>query len=603
MRRAVVWGTVAALAGAIGMTGACGPAFDDGQSGGAGGSGSGANGGVGGSEPCQPGASIACYTGPDGTQDVGICKAGLRVCNADGTGYGECQAEVVPKEEDCEAPGDEDCDGTPNDDCPCEPGSEAECYSGPRGTAGVGICQVGSQVCKQTGDGFGPCTGEVLPFAAEDCSGTEDKDCSGYACAEAIWSKIFGDVSGQGASAAGVDATGNVYVLGRFAGTIDLGGGPLISAGESDVFVAKFDPLGGHVWSKRFGNASNQVFNDLAVAPNGESVISVVSFGSGGHSIVKLDAAGNTIFSKPIGDATDGSEAKVAIDSSGNVAIATQFTGCFDTSCNLQSAGGADGYIARYAANGQLSWAVAIDGPDDDSATGVAFDAAGNLLVSGGFTGTINLGSTAATALTSVGASDMLVAKFDAAGGHAWSRRFGGATFAGIYASGGSPIAVDAAGGVVVAGYFNGAFEFDGQPIASQGGPGDGVLFSLTSGGVPAWAVGFGGTGRDGADGLAIDTNGDIVMSGISDGPLVLGGEVLPAFGGNDLLLVKWSATGSHLWSRRFGNGEAQYAGGVATGPANEIILVGNSPGSIDLGLGPLVAAGDSDALIAKFAP
>ncbi|MEJ7731545.1 MAG: hypothetical protein WKG00_20320 [Polyangiaceae bacterium] len=582
------------------LAGACGPAFEKGPTGGTGATNG--SGGAGGADaPCQPGTTAACYTGPADTQDVGLCKAGVKVCDADGVGYGACQGEVPPAEENCEQASDEDCDGSPNDGCPCEPGSEMECYSGPRGTAGVGSCVAGTQVCKNTGDEYGPCAGEVLP-EAEDCSGTIDKDCSGFACAQPLWNKIAGDVSGQSGSAAGIDAAGNVYAMGSFAGTIDAGGGPLISAGQSDVFVVKYDAAGNHLWSKRFGNASNQVFGDMVVDANGNVAVAVMSFGAGGHSLVKLDGSGATIFSKPIGDAMDGAEAKVALDSSGSVAIATSFSGCFDSTCNIESAGKSDGYVARYSASGSLEWATAIGGAGDDYAGGVAFDASGNLIVVGSFEGTINLGNSAPTALTSHGSADMFVAKFDAAGAHAWSRNFGGAMADGIYSSGGSPVAVGATGNAIVVGSFLGTFSFEGQQMTPQGGV-DILLFEITSGGVPSWAKPFGGSGYDGATGLALDADGDLVVSATSSGAIDFGGGVLPSAGGNDLVLAKLKADGSHVWSRRFGNAEAQYSGGVATGPSREIVVVAGSPGALDFGLGPLVSAGDSDALIAKFAP
>ncbi len=55
-----------------------------------------------------------------------------------------------------------------------------------------------------------------------------------------LWSKRFGDGSGQGAAAVAVDASGNVIITGLFEGTVDFGRGALTSAGNGDIFVAKF---------------------------------------------------------------------------------------------------------------------------------------------------------------------------------------------------------------------------------------------------------------------------------------------------------------------------------------------------------------------------
>src|SRR5262249_39227887 len=55
---------------------------------------------------CVPNTTTSCYSGPAGTQGVGICKAGMQTCNAQGTGYGACMGEVLPAVEDCTTPQD-----------------------------------------------------------------------------------------------------------------------------------------------------------------------------------------------------------------------------------------------------------------------------------------------------------------------------------------------------------------------------------------------------------------------------------------------------------------------------------------------------------------
>jgi hypothetical protein len=62
--------------------------------------------------PCSPGEIGACYTGPAGTNGVGACHGGTRVCDADGLGWGPCTGEVVPVTEICSNGSDDDCDGT-----------------------------------------------------------------------------------------------------------------------------------------------------------------------------------------------------------------------------------------------------------------------------------------------------------------------------------------------------------------------------------------------------------------------------------------------------------------------------------------------------------
>ncbi|HQP34475.1 MAG TPA: IgGFc-binding protein [Polyangiaceae bacterium] len=130
---------------------------------------------------CVPGEQSACYTGPAGTENVGPCKGGMQVCNADGKSWGECVGQVLPVAEDCTTGEDEDCSGEANaevDGCVCPPAGQTQCYTGPDGTKGVGICVGGVKTCADDGKSWGVCEGEVLP-SAESCEVDGDEDCDG----------------------------------------------------------------------------------------------------------------------------------------------------------------------------------------------------------------------------------------------------------------------------------------------------------------------------------------------------------------------------------------------------------------------------------------
>jgi hypothetical protein len=60
---------------------------------------------------CVPSSTTTCYSGPAGTDGVGLCTAGTKKCASDGLSYGACSGEVLPAAETCAAATDEDCDG------------------------------------------------------------------------------------------------------------------------------------------------------------------------------------------------------------------------------------------------------------------------------------------------------------------------------------------------------------------------------------------------------------------------------------------------------------------------------------------------------------
>jgi hypothetical protein len=59
---------------------------------------------------CCPGSTRACYTGPTGTRNVGVCRDGEQYCQATGTWSSVCGGQVTPSIEVCNGL-DDDCDG------------------------------------------------------------------------------------------------------------------------------------------------------------------------------------------------------------------------------------------------------------------------------------------------------------------------------------------------------------------------------------------------------------------------------------------------------------------------------------------------------------
>lgn len=127
---------------------------------------------------CEPFGQVLCYGGPEGTDRVGACRPGVRICDADGAEFSECVGEILPVAEDCGTALDDDCDGVVNQGCACTPGTFEKCYSGPAGTVGKGICKSGRQWCREDGLARGACEGELVP-ATEDCTNDLDDDCDG----------------------------------------------------------------------------------------------------------------------------------------------------------------------------------------------------------------------------------------------------------------------------------------------------------------------------------------------------------------------------------------------------------------------------------------
>jgi len=363
-----------------------------------------------------------------------------------------------------------------------------------------------------------------------------------------LWSKGFGDADADRGRAVVVDGAGNVIVAGEFTGTIDCGGGPLVSANNvrPDIFLAKYDSDGNHIWSKRFGGNSADVPTALAV------------------------------------------------DGTNNIYM----TGSFSLSMNfgggaLTSAGMNDIFLVKLASNGTHVWSKRFGGTQSDSGLDVAIGADGMIALTGYYAGTASLGG---PALPTGGSFDMFLAAYDASGAHLWSKGFVAASD-----QEGTSVKLDASANVVVAGYFYNTVDCGGGPLTSAGQD-DALLAKFDKNGVCLWSERFGGTDSDRTTSIGLDEAGNIIMAAASSGTSSFGGSTF--LGGFwNLVLAKYDANGVHQWSEQFGSIRADAGNVLVLDPDASIYLTGMFEHNPDLGGGPLENVGREEIFIAKYDP
>src|SRR6185295_3676510 len=117
------------------------------------------------------------------------------------------------------------------------------------------------------------------------------------------------------------------------------------------------------------------------------------------------------------------------------------------------------------------------------------------------------------------------------------------------------------------------------------------------------WSKRVGGDSTDNGYALAVDSTGNVVVTGLFAGTVDFGGGPLPSAGLSDIFLAKYSAAnGSHMWSKTFGSSSSGEAGhGVEVDGNNDVLLVGKFSGTTNFGGGLVTSAGNSDVFVAKY--
>lgn len=395
----------------------------------------------------------------------------------------------------------------------------------------------------------GLCPGDRAP-AEETCSSTVDEDCNGVDCV--VWNKALRVSSPMARVKA--DAQGDLYIFGDSGALADFGGDQLVPEGGHDLFIAKYDALGKHLWSRRFGDAEEQSAFDLAVDANGDVLL--------------------------------GGSFRGVLDFGGGVVIASSTTV------------GDDAYVAKLHGDGSALWAKRLgDEGADQIVVALGATSDGDVIVAGNFAGTVDLGGGPLSAAGAAPSQDVFLGRLGAAdGAHVWSTRLGGDGWQSVV-----DLGVDAWDDITLTGTLTGVMSFGGLPLTASGV--DVYVARVGGDGAVACAELLPSGDDDSPLALAVDAAGDALVAGYYAGPLLLGGAPLSSQGARDVFLTKRDRQCQHVWSRSFGSQGDERATDLALTASGEVYLALSAHGPIDMGGGPLAGHGDTDAVIAKYGP
>ena len=236
---------------------------------------------------------------------------------------------------------------------------------------------------------------------------------------------------------------------------------------------------------------------------------------------------------------------------------------------SFTASGGTDAFAARLASSGQVTWARQFSGNAWAQAQHVGQSNTG-IYVAGEFVDTVNLGG---GPLTGGGS---FLGKLHENSGHLWSQALDGIDINGLR--------VSAADEVVIAGEFSGTINLGGSDLVSSDAGLDVFVAKFDSSGAHVWSASFGGPGDDRGGYVGVNRIGQIVLAGSIEDSIDFGGGVVSTNGDQDVFVATLSADGRHVWTRTFGGTGAETAAGLDVAADGEIVLIGRYDGPLILG-------------------
>ena len=228
------------------------------------------------------------------------------------------------------------------------------------------------------------------------------------------------------------DIKGDIWSLGKFEDTIQIGNTSLISKGSSNIVLTKTDNKGSYLFTKRIITTDSRTSpTEIIAAPEGgvyftcsyydRLIIDNDTFKSKGIDdllLAKLDNSGNLVWAKSFGsNSEDWGMNNLAVDKSGNI-----YMNCMlglwlpdDTikigNYEYTGSTGRDIYVVKLTKDGDVIWVRQAAGKLYDSVFGIVVDEVGNVYSTGCIRDTVYFDGT--MYIANENKTDLFLSKYD----------------------------------------------------------------------------------------------------------------------------------------------------------------------------------------------
>jgi hypothetical protein len=242
-------------------------------------------------------------------------------------------------------------------------------------------------------------------------------------------------------------------------------------------------------------------------------------------------------------------------------------------------------------------WVRGAGGSLGDIGMSITLDPNGNLIIYGVFQDTASFGT---YSISSVGQTDLFVAKMNSSGEWQWVVKAGSSSPDTSYR-----IDSDSNGDAYVVGYYSGTISFGGSISLNNAGGSDGFVAKIDSSGTWVWADSVSGTGNDACLSVSVAPSGNVVVGGSYSNSVTLGTTTLTTQGDGGAFIAQRGSSAGATWQwATSANGTANSDASVQSlihDNSGNIYLTGSLVGTVDFGADTWTSSGDYDVFVAKL--
>jgi len=376
---------------------------------------------------------------------------------------------------------------------------------------------------------------------------------------------------------------GTFVMAGEFLNEAKFGDVILNSAGGTDVFVVEYSPEGDVISAFQTGAADYDFVQDVAMDEAGNIFVlgyfygttqvgsdSYTSYGSQDIFIAMIDGSGKVSWSDRIGGIMADYPSGITLDEDGNVIVAGYFYNEMmigDTS--LVSTAGSDIFLAKFGPDGTLMDMLQAGGSSSDQVRSVAVDTDGHIILAGSFYSDLTIGDTTLATSDPVG---VFVAKVNPALGLEWAFQLDGSYLTTeIYAE------ADHQGNLYIGGNFSEDIHFGDQTFSAGEFNQDVYLAKYNRAGNLLWARHGHGWGSDQVTGLGVDENNNVYMTGHYLDTIHFDDITLPytlCCGSREVFIINYTHGGSAWWGDQVSGARASLHS-MTMNSSNQLMMSG----------------------------